>query len=1276
MIFERVSQIDPQYKRFPYPPFHTLAPGTLTRIPLTAGRQRFAEGGRRLRDRDVNPNTAPPLISVITVCKNAANTLGKAIDSVFRQGYSNIEYIIIDGASSDRTLSVIREYESRIEYFVSEEDDGIYHAMNKGIALSTGAFVALLNADDHWLPNFLEASFEALERTGADLSYCDYHTETGLVECPTLTEGFLFSQLSIKHNTFLIRKQCFYAIGAFDESYSLVADAKWNRAAYLSGLRFVHTNQALVFYSNSGASAADDEVAKARMIDESERLIRECFPFLGRDEAKSLYTANFNTQTLHELIRLYRRHASDDPLFPIAIEHFLQYNLIERRGYLAYPDRPQQLCRLIDACEALNIPFTYIRFAAMQPLLIHALAKFQEFRVHRNKDGEAPACTLHFARRFSAPSEPFIYNTVKSLAEREPDTSHVVLCDERLLEQERPFDAAICIPWATLSDSLRRRLYELLWNIFRPSLIVAHFALNGYWLYQRLNAEQRKTPTLNICHGIDVFSIDRSTEYGRYILEYASLAPRVAFTTVSNFLRDCLQAAGVPGNKIFPLPNSISDAFFQHRKTHHFYRGDRPLRILCIGRLIAWKGHDILIRALADVQTRIPNGVKVTLVYAEWDEELPTLLALCRELGVSDSIEFLPFVDLANQPDFYSRFDLFVLPSTLSADDPPRTETFGVAALEAIASGLPIITTDAGGLPEVVGQPNALAEIVPHGDSRRLADAILRRTNSPERHFFDNIHYARERVALFSQDAQYAYWQSAKDWLYRSLLKIYHFSALTEGGAAGATLAIHKALLRRGYDSVFVTRSDRRSSMPPYSANVEYLHPTIALDWATGQGREKLKNGYTIFSIDQSYVSNDELCDLLRDADIINFAWFGQFISSDNIAAVSRLGKPVLITLRDMNPITGGCHYFHGCSQWRNNCTGCPQLKDNSDELPHFVFQNKLLNWNQASLTFLALSEHSRQILLDSPVTEGARIERLSNFVDSAKFFVSDRATARAELAFANDEFVIGYLPSFNSFIKGHEELLRALHLLRSEKPTAKITLALATEAPLFGTLPFKVCRVGKLKDVESLRSFYNAVDVIAVPSLEETFSNTTIEALACGTRVIGFQTGILAELLQDRQLGAAVPTGDSMALARAFAEAMEAPASPEYCMEVAHREFDECKQVAAYSALIDSLVANNTSGTPTLPGDAYISENVNPATELLTHRARRTALAETERLARLQGHLERTATTNAQLRRKVRFLEQHIAQLHESTSWRVTQPLRALRLLFKNKATLGEERS
>lgn len=97
-----------------------------------------------------------PLISIITVCFNSEKTITNTIESVINQKYKNIEFIIIDGKSTDETFSIIQKYKANITKIISEKDNGIYDAFNKGLELATGDLIGFVNSDDILTPNALE----------------------------------------------------------------------------------------------------------------------------------------------------------------------------------------------------------------------------------------------------------------------------------------------------------------------------------------------------------------------------------------------------------------------------------------------------------------------------------------------------------------------------------------------------------------------------------------------------------------------------------------------------------------------------------------------------------------------------------------------------------------------------------------------------------------------------------------------------------------------------------------------------------------------------------------------------------------------------------------------------------------------------------------------------------------------------------------------------------------------------------------------------------------
>ncbi|WP_244311225.1 glycosyltransferase family 2 protein [Mucilaginibacter metallidurans] len=123
-------------------------------------------------------------ISVITVVYNAQDTIKRCIDSVIGQNYNNIEYIIIDGGSTDSSLQIINQYKSHIKVLISEPDQGIYDAVNKGIRLATGEIVGTLNADDFFAnQEVISALAQAFSDSAAGIVYgnLDYINSVGKI---------------------------------------------------------------------------------------------------------------------------------------------------------------------------------------------------------------------------------------------------------------------------------------------------------------------------------------------------------------------------------------------------------------------------------------------------------------------------------------------------------------------------------------------------------------------------------------------------------------------------------------------------------------------------------------------------------------------------------------------------------------------------------------------------------------------------------------------------------------------------------------------------------------------------------------------------------------------------------------------------------------------------------------------------------------------------------------------------------------------------------------
>lgn len=163
------------------------------------------------------------LVSIITVCFNSEKTIRGTIESVLKQDYKEIEYLIIDGCSRDNTLSIAREYEERFEQkgykfkIISEKDNGIYDAMNKGIRLSTGELVGLINSDDWYEPNAVSVAVKAYEEEKYDMFYADINLikeDGSIIVKHSKLDRFPTSR-HWNHPTTFITKQTYNELGTY-----------------------------------------------------------------------------------------------------------------------------------------------------------------------------------------------------------------------------------------------------------------------------------------------------------------------------------------------------------------------------------------------------------------------------------------------------------------------------------------------------------------------------------------------------------------------------------------------------------------------------------------------------------------------------------------------------------------------------------------------------------------------------------------------------------------------------------------------------------------------------------------------------------------------------------------------------------------------------------------------------------------------------------------------------------------------------------------------------
>jgi glycosyltransferase involved in cell wall biosynthesis len=208
--------------------------------------ERKGEGGLRTKgyfkrsydqESGLSDNLHLPLVTIITVVFNGEKYLEQTIQSVINQNYDNVEYIIIDGGSTDGTVDIIRKYEDRIDYWVSEPDNGIYDAMNKGISLSTGNIIGIINSDDFYVDDaivivvqkykeYLNPDCKKQLIIGGSMFGIDdnNHIRCKIYKTKKYFDANIDKNMPVNHPTTFIDFNLYTTVGVFNTKYKIAAD--------------------------------------------------------------------------------------------------------------------------------------------------------------------------------------------------------------------------------------------------------------------------------------------------------------------------------------------------------------------------------------------------------------------------------------------------------------------------------------------------------------------------------------------------------------------------------------------------------------------------------------------------------------------------------------------------------------------------------------------------------------------------------------------------------------------------------------------------------------------------------------------------------------------------------------------------------------------------------------------------------------------------------------------------------------------------------------------
>lgn len=204
------------------------------------------QGGKRTIGIHKEKIEGKPLVTIITAVFNGEKHLENTIESVINQEYKNIEYIIIDGNSSDNTLEIIEKYDQKIDFWISEPDNGIYEAFNKGLLYATGDYIGFLNSDDWYEPNSIEKIVQELKPYPSiycgNMNLCGSKDGVKIMIHKSRPDR-LFQTMRIAHPATFVSRQIFDMIGIFSTDYKIAGDYDFFLRAKLRGFEIIVVDQ-------------------------------------------------------------------------------------------------------------------------------------------------------------------------------------------------------------------------------------------------------------------------------------------------------------------------------------------------------------------------------------------------------------------------------------------------------------------------------------------------------------------------------------------------------------------------------------------------------------------------------------------------------------------------------------------------------------------------------------------------------------------------------------------------------------------------------------------------------------------------------------------------------------------------------------------------------------------------------------------------------------------------------------------------------------------------
>jgi glycosyltransferase involved in cell wall biosynthesis len=420
-------------------------------------------------------------------------------------------------------------------------------------------------------------------------------------------------------------------------------------------------------------------------------------------------------------------------------------------------------------------------------------------------------------------------------------------------------------------------------------------------------------------------------------------------------------------------------------------------------------------------------------------------------------------------------------------------------------------------------------------------------------------------------------------------MRVVHISTFDHGGAGRSARRLHESLLACGHESFFLARDTKDSrerkaglqdTFTELATRESILFEEFA-KWYIDQNRTDLSN--THFSLNEPGVDLSGH-QWVREAGVIHLHWVAGFLSPNAVGALQRLKKPVVWTMHDQRPFTGGCHFSAGCEKFKTTCHGCPQIQWD----PHLLSEAQLRSMHESiqaqEIVWVSPSRWLAAMARQSALLRNARVDVIPYSIDTQVFQPLEKNEARKRLGLDPErQYLLFGADNAREKRKGFGLLIKAVQGLAANGAIKKRIdegklglLCLGHPSAEATSMNIPIEALGYVNDDTKVALTYSACDFFVLPSIEDNLPNTVMEAMSCARPVVAMANGGIPEMVEHGATGMLARSTEelSQAMIELILDSEKSTRLGAAAREKVLREYPLKKQGENYAGLYEELRA------------------------------------------------------------------------------------------------------